>query len=266
MEISSKALGVRESVEPGTAHTVESHHFEPSDDSSEMDTVSMFSPYGSGETGDNTRSTKKIQVRARHWKMILEVLKTAVLVVVLIAILPVNVGMPAPGIDLQGPTSPTPTILPTPSVIPAQILIPGIPDRFPGPSLWSRNVIITLNLHGTSSADILDQPSAYGNLVETIGYDATLEYLNIYERDADSDVVYWLRVRSIHSGNEGYIRSSMLVANIFDDNDNIAKIVAFNRRGSGWINVFMNEGRIIHAEYNSERALSWSRELEYNND
>jgi len=239
-------------IDEGTAQTIKDLYFEPSYDSSEKDTVP--STYGANEIDDNTGPAKQILTRPSYRKVIEGVIRTAVLMVLLIALLPESVGMPAPI-----PPIPMPYISPMPSIVPDPIPIPpGVPDRFPGPSSWPRDANIRLDLNGIRSADMLDQPSANGNLVETIRHDAILEYLSIYEKDADSDVVYWLKVRSILSGNEGYIRSSMLQANIYNDNNDIAKVVAFNRNGYGWIRVYKNDGHIINVGYNSERAISWT--------
>jgi len=240
-EIPSKVLEMP--INEGTALTQKNFHSEPSYCSSEKDT--MPSEYKSGEIDDNQEPTLQMQIRPRYWKIVFCILGMAVLTVMLI---------PAPRIGTEPP--PTRTISPTP--------FPGIPDRFPVPSSssWSRNVIISLELHGTDRADVLDQPSVFGNFVETIWSDARLEYLGIYEKDANNDVMYWLKIRSTLTGNEGYIRSSMLLANIHDNNNDLVKTVVFGEYGSGWIRVYENDGRIILAEYNSQGNFSWNRQVQ----
>ena len=255
-EIPQKVLEGKPIAED-TAKTGKKPNFEYPDSPPERETRPMPSPDRYDGTEDDTGQPEQPPSQPRYRKIIFGVLRTTIFIVVFITILPIETGTPV--LDNYPYISPTPTILPTPSITLVPLMSRGIPSRFPAPSSWPRNAIITLNLHGIGSTDMLDQPSASGNLVETISNDASLEYLSIYEKDADSDVVYWLKVRSTRTGNEGYIRSPMSQVNIHDYNEKISKLVAFNRHGWGWIRVYGNDGGIVHVEYNLQGDPSWYR-------
>ena len=242
-EMPLKALGTEMPADTNMPLTVNELHFEPTSSSFEIDTVRM-----PGEIIENMGLTEQSQVKPRYSRRTITI-TAATLMAVIMVILIRNIVQC--GVDY-------PEYVLTQSIPPARTPIPDIPHRFPVPSSWPGNVLITLELHGTRSSNMFDQPSAvFGVLVETIWNDARLEYLNTYERDANNDAVYWLRVRSALTGNEGYISSTMLQANIYDDYDNLVKTVAFERHGSSWIKLYSNDGHVTHVGYDSEGFFAW---------
>ena len=130
------------------------------------------------------------------------------------------------------------------------------PIQFPGPATWPDNVPVTLNLHGTSSADIYEEPCAVtSNIIETIWGNAVLHYLYQFEIDASNNDIYWLKVRS-HSGIEGYVRSTFLEA-VIHDSEELTKNIVFDNFGSGWFRKYNNGKRVAHVEYNASRIIEW---------